>query len=141
MCIRKARPEDSDSIVQLPTQLGYPDTDDFIADKIYILSSDPNTELLLYEADGKVLAIIAISFIVQLGLRGDFARISYFSVDSDWRSKGIGKDMEEYLEGFALEKKCDRIELHCSENRRDAHRFYSRHGYQESPKCLMKRLK
>ena len=37
------------------------------------------------------------------------------------------------------ERGCDRIEVHCHERRVDAHRFYYRQGYEESPKYLMKR--
>jgi GNAT superfamily N-acetyltransferase len=48
--------------------------------------------------------------------------------------------MEEYVVMLAKERGCDRIEVHCHSRRTDAHRFYSRQGYEESPKYLMKRL-
>jgi len=81
------------------------------------------------------------SFLPQLGLKGDIARIGYFAVHQAFRSNGIGREIEEYCESLAREKNCDRIEVHCHERRKDAHRFYYRQGYFESPKYLMKSLR
>jgi hypothetical protein len=38
----------------------------------------------------------------------------------------------------AQRRQCDRIEVHCHSRREDAHRFYYRQGYFESPKYLIK---
>ena len=136
-----ARKEDAEYIADLLDQLGYPGTEAFIPSKIDIITGDPNAMLLVSEDNGAVAAFIAINFITQLGLEGDFARISYFAVSDAYRSKGIGREMEVYCEELARARGCDRIEVHCSDYRADAHRFYFRQGYVESPKYLIKRLK
>lgn len=108
--------------------------------KVQKLLSHPDAELIVCEDEHKVIAFISIHFIPQLALKGDFARISYLAVDDAYRSKGIGKLLEEYCTSLAIERNCDRIELHCHERRTAAHKFYSRQGYSESPKYLLKKL-
>ncbi len=140
MGIRKAEIQDGDAISKLLNQLNYPDTDAFIKKKLEKLLSHPDEELLVYEDGGEVTAFISIHFIPQVALEGDFARISYFAVDSSIRSKGIGRELEEYCTELAKERNCDRIEVHCHSRRIDAHRFYTRQGFTESPKYFMKKL-
>ena len=140
MPIRQAALEDKYRISELLKQLGYPDTIDFIEKKMLSISLNPNASLLVYEVDRDVVAFMAIDFIPQIALKGDFARLSYFAVDSKYRSKGIGKEMEAYLEMLARQRNCDPIELHCNDRRTEAHKFYFRQGYIESPKYLMKKL-
>ena len=140
MGIRKAEIQDGDAISKLLNQLDYPDTDAFIKKKLEKLLSHPDEELLVYEDGGEVTAFISIHFIPQVALEGDFARISYFAVDSSIRSKGIGRELEEYCTELAKERNCDRIEVHCHSRRIEAHRFYTRQGFTESPKYFMKKL-
>lgn len=140
MGIRKAKVEDYKQISLLLTQLDYPDTEPFIKEKIEILLMDPNEELLVFEEDKDIIALISVHFIPQLAVKGDFARISYFAVDKNIRSKGIGRKIEEYCNELAIKRKCDRVEVHCHSRRIDAHRFYIRQGFKESPKYFVKML-
>ncbi|PWN71091.1 GNAT family N-acetyltransferase [Chryseobacterium phosphatilyticum] len=141
MNLRKMSKEDLYSVIKLLDQLGYPDTEKFLPQKIKNLLQDPDEYLTVAEGpDEKVIGFISIHIIPQIALKGDFARISYFSVDENYRSSGIGKLLEEYAEKIARERNCDRIELHCSFTREKAHRFYDRQGYIESPQYLMKKL-
>ncbi len=140
MGIRKAEIQDGDAISKLLNQLDYSDTDAFIKKKLEKLLSHPDEELLVYEDGGEAIAFISIHFIPQVALEGDFARISYFAVDSSIRSKGIGRELEEYCTELAKERNCDRIEVHCHSRRIEAHRFYTRQGFTESPKYFMKKL-
>ncbi|AHB70531.1 hypothetical protein P262_03037 [Cronobacter malonaticus] len=61
-------------------------------------------------------------------------------MSSNARSKGIGRLLESEGETLARARGCDRIEVHCHSRRSDAHRFYYRQGYTESPKYLCKSL-
>lgn len=141
MGIRRATLSDHDAIKNLFDQLDYLDSESFLRKKMEIVLNNPLEELLVYELENKVVAFIVLEFLPQLGLEGDIARIGYFAVDKDVRSKGIGQEMEKYCEKLAKEKNCDRIEVHCHERRKDAHRFYFRQGYFESPKYLVKSLR
>lgn len=140
--IRIARYTDGPAISRLLDQLEYPGTEGFLSDKLRLMLEDPAETLLVWESgDESILGLLSLHIIPQLALPGDFARISYFAVDTTARSQGIGLQMEEYATKLAREKGCELIEVHCHTRRIRAHDFYARQGYEESPKYLIKRLK
>ena len=141
MIIRELKSGDAPQITVLLNQLGYTNTDEFIEEKIATLLKDPNEITLVANEDDQVIAFISIHFIPQIALKGDFARISYFCVDKNHRSSGVGKLLEEYCEKVSITRNCDRIEVHCHSRREKAHAFYYRQGYVESPTYLIKLLK
>ncbi len=140
MRIRTAYEQDAESLRKLLEELGYRISVPCLEKKITLLTSDPNSGLYVYELGGSILGLLSVYFIPQLAVEGDFARISYFVVDENCRNKGIGKEMEKFCEMLASERKCDRIEVHCHEGRKEAHWFYLERGYEESPKYLVKHL-
>ncbi|HIB8179837.1 TPA: GNAT family N-acetyltransferase [Elizabethkingia anophelis] len=141
MKIRPIKESDHNIISGLLSQLGYHDTERFIKEKIKALLEIPNEYLVVIEnGNEQVFGFISIHIIPQIALEGDFARISYFAVDENYRSMGAGKMLEEYCVQVATERNCDRIELHCHSRREKAHLFYYRQGYKESQKYLMKKL-
>lgn len=157
--IRLALHTDCPALSRLLDQLDYPGTDKFLASRLAQLLDDPAEVLLVWEDDSTpnpdtspsgpltpaplppILGFLSLHFIPQIALPGDFARISYFSIDETARSKGIGRQLEEYATKLAQEKGCELIEVHCHSRRSRAHVFYFRQGYEESPKYLIKRLK
>lgn len=140
MGIRTANVADWKQISLLLNQLDYPDTETFLIEKIETLLTEPNEELLVYDKDSRIIALISIHFMPQLAVKGDFARISYFAVDKNIRGIGIGREIEEYCTNLAHKRNCDRIEVHCHSRRIDAHMFYIRQGFTESPKYFVKML-
>lgn len=141
MHLRPATLEDSPAIADLLAQLGYPGTESFLVERIAQLLTHPDAWLRVAEDDeGRLLGFIGLHFMAQLALPGDFCRITYFCVGDAARSAGVGRELEAAAEAEARARGCDRIEVHCHERRADAHRFYYRQGYEESPKYLMKRL-
>ncbi|WP_413668791.1 GNAT family N-acetyltransferase [Mucilaginibacter sp. Mucisp86] len=140
MAIRSATLADHSAISNLLTQLGYPGTEEHLPENLELMLRQPSSRVLVYEDEGQVAGFIAIDFLTQLVVKGDFIRISCFSVDENIRGKGIGKALEDYITELGKERNADRIEVHCHTRRIDAHRFYYRQGYTESPKYLMKSL-
>jgi ribosomal protein S18 acetylase RimI-like enzyme len=140
--IRRARVSDASQIVRLLHQLGYPVSADFVHQQLSALLNDPNEDLLVAEADDtRVIAFLAMHYVPQIAVDGGFARISYLCVDKEMQSRGLGKMLEREACRLAAERECDRIELHCHARRTDAHGFYARQGYTESPKYFIKRLR
>lgn len=140
MGIRPVRIDDHKRISELLEQLGYPGTAPFMAEKIARMIECPDEQVLVYEIQGVVQALISLHFIAQIALAGDFARISYFIIDDRFRGQGIGKEMLEYCSELAKQRRCDRFEVHSHSRRTGAHRFYIREGFEESPKYLIKSL-
>lgn len=140
MAIRSATVGDHVAISNLLTQLGYRGTGDYLPENLERMLGQSSSRVLVYEEGGEVAGFIAIDFLTQLVVKGDFIRISCFSVDENTRGKGIGNALEDYITELGKERNADRIEVHCHSRRVDAHRFYYRQGYSESPKYLMKSL-
>ncbi|HEX7892322.1 MAG TPA: GNAT family N-acetyltransferase [Ramlibacter sp.] len=131
---------DAPAIVELLAQLGYPGAEAFIERRLRELDEHPDALLRVAEADGVVLGVISLHFLPQLALPRDFCRIAYLCVAEGARGLGIGARLEAWAEAQARLRDCDRIELHSGVRRVDAHRFYARIGYAESPKYLVKSL-
>jgi N-acetylglutamate synthase-like GNAT family acetyltransferase len=140
MKIRPAQLTDKNAIIELLSQMDYPNTESFIEQKLIYLLNDKSEFIAVMEDEEKVIAFISIHIIPQIATPGDFARISYLSVNNNYRSKGIGKLMEEYCVQVAKENNCQMIELHSNARRTEAHKFYFRQGYKESPKYLIKKV-
>jgi putative acetyltransferase len=140
VAVRDATVADAPAISALLTSLGYPGTEGFVPDKIAALLQHSDARLLVATDGTDVLGVVSLHFIPQLALPGDFCRISYLCVAEGARSRGVGAVLEAQVLALAKARGCDRIELHCHSRRTDAHRFYARQGYEESPKYLMKLL-
>jgi len=140
MSIRKAELKDANAIRILMEQLGYPTEEGFISKKLEAFSDRTDHADLVYEWEGMVAGYISIHFIPQIAFEADYAVISYFVVDDNFRSKGIGKALEEHCTALAIERKCKRIMVHSNARRIDAHRFYLRQGFVEYPKDFVKFL-
>ncbi len=140
MQIRAAELGDSGAIAALLAVLGYPVTEPCITQSIQRQLDHPDAVLLVAAAENDVVGMISLHFIPQLGLPGDFCRISYFCVSPEVRGQGVGAALEAHACELARERECDRIEVHCHSRRTLAHQFYARQGYIESPKYLIKPL-
>jgi len=137
--IRKATVDDVPRIGSLPDQLGYPTNRKALRDQLIFLLNHPDHLLVVGEFE-EVEAVMSIHFVPQIALKGDFAIISYLCVDEIVRSNGIGEKLEAYCTNMAIDRNCDRIQVHCNIKRVDAHRFYERQGYKESRKYFSKKL-
>lgn len=138
MQIRPGEAADSGAIATLLTDLGYPVSPEFVTHSLQRQLTHADAALLVAGEQDAVIGFIALHFIPQLAIAGDFCRISYFCVDPGARGQGVGTALETAASALAWARGCDRIELHCNSRREQAHRFYHRQGYVESPKYLVK---
>jgi GNAT superfamily N-acetyltransferase len=60
---------------------------------------------------------------------GKYIELDNVVVDPDYRSKGIGKLMSDFLEKKAVKMKCSILVLDAYTNNFGAHRFYYNQGY------------
>lgn len=138
--IRSAVTADTPAISRLLAQLGYPANQPYVERRVTEQLAHPDALLLVAQSGAGVVGFISLHIISQLALAGDFCRVSYLCVDEDARSMGVGALLEACAERHARALGCDRIELHSNARRHDAHRFYQRCGYEDSPKYFVKRL-
>lgn len=136
--LRPATLEDRSVIAALLDDLGYPVDFHFLTHSIQRQLDHNDAVLLVAVVENTVVGVISLHFIPQLALPGDFCRISYLCVSPAARGQGIGTALEERAYELAQERGCDRMEVHSHSRRVDAHRFYARQGYTESPKYLVK---
>ncbi|MCE0496108.1 GNAT family N-acetyltransferase [Vibrio salinus] len=138
--IKSPQITDAPVISDLLASLGYPGTQPFIERRIEQLLAHRDAELLVAVDDGSILGVISLHFIPQIALAGDYCRISALCVSEEARNGGIGALLEEKAVELAKQRGCDRMEVHSHSRRVDAHRFYYRQGYVDSPKYLCKSL-
>jgi len=138
--IRQATLKDAGIIRTLLEQLRYPTDPGFIEQQLPKMLAHSDHEILVCELERVVVAFMSIHFVPQIALAGDFAIVSYLCVDEAVRGKGIGTEMNKYAEWIARKRGCDRIQLHSSIWRTEAHQFYLAQGYEEYPLYFSKAL-
>lgn len=94
------------------------------------ISSDANNELIVGKIDNKVIAVLQITFIPNLTLKGTKrAQIEGVRVSSSLRGQGIGKHLFEYAFDCAKARGCKLVQLTTNKARPDAFRFYEGLGF------------
>lgn len=94
------------------------------------ISTDPNNNLVVGRVDGKVVAVLQITYIPNLTLRGSKrAQIEGVRVSSSLRGDGIGQKLFEYALNRARSNGCKLAQLTTNKSRSDAYRFYENLGF------------
>jgi len=140
MQIRNASYKDAPSIRILLENLGYKTSISLLVDKLETQFGSADHQVMVYELQKEVVGFVAVHFLRHLATNGDLALISYLMVDQEHRRKGIGKALEEYVTKLARHRRCEYIQLHCSEWRTEAHQFYKKQGYEDYTKHFIKNL-
>ncbi|MGO4377654.1 GNAT family N-acetyltransferase [Pseudoduganella sp. RAF53_2] len=96
----------------------------------HAIDSDPNQYLLIGELEGRIIAMLQLTFIPGLSRRGALrANIEAVRVDSSLRGQGIGSWLISEAIALARERQCALIQLTSDKSRTEAHRFYTRLGF------------
>jgi ribosomal protein S18 acetylase RimI-like enzyme len=109
--IRTARTDDAIAFSPLLASLGYPSTPSSLKSRIATILQNPDAVLLVATptTTDRVLGLLSLHFIPQLGLEGDVARIGFLVVDETCHSAGIGKLLETHAEELSRKRGCDRM--------------------------------
>lgn len=94
------------------------------------IQADPNNELVVAEADGRVVGVVQLTFIPYLTHQGSWrALIEGVRVDASARSQGVGQRMFTWAIERARERGCRIVQLTTDKSRPDALRYYQRLGF------------
>lgn len=97
------------------------------------IAGDDNQRLLVAEADGRVVAMLHLTFIPGLSRRGAWrANIESVRVDSELRGGGVGSWLIEQAVAVAQDRGCRLAQLTSDKQRTQAHAFYGRLGFTAS---------
>ncbi len=104
-------------------------------DRAYIaafdaIDSEPNQHLVVGELDGKLVGTMQLSYLPGLQFLGGWRqRVEAVRIASDIRGQGLGKRMMKWAIDQARQRGCMIVQLSSQNDRRDAHRFYERLGF------------
>ena len=138
--IRPAEPADAPALVPLLAQLGYPAAAEAVAARLAALLGSPRDAVLVAEAEGALLGVLALHWGGMLHLAGPVARIGTLVVAEAARSRGIGAALVRTAEALARRQGCALIELTTARERERTHAFYAAQGYAVSSLRLHKPL-
>lgn len=142
MEIRKATIVDIPELVVLMEELGYPTSFDKMELRFNAIEADPTYHTLVAELDGKVVGMAGLCTSLFYEYDGSYVRIVAFVVDTNYRKKGIGKNLIKEAESWAREQGAISIRLNSGnrEERKGAHQFYLNMGYNDKSIGFTKNL-
>lgn len=140
--IRHANRNDVPAIVRLihggsvqgTAQEPFPDTlPGAYYDAFSVVITTPNNHLMVVEFDDKVIATFHLTYLVNLaGMGRPDAQVESVHVAEEFRGKGVGQWMMEWVIREARNRNCRRVQLTTNKARKDAHRFYHKLGFEAS---------
>jgi N-acetylglutamate synthase-like GNAT family acetyltransferase len=138
--IRKATEEDSKQLAGLLSELGYPNTPEFVRKKIARISKSENDTLLVAETLGLVIGAVHLHISEMIHRPGRLGRVIALIVTSNYRWFGVGRQLMTHAENLARESGCSLMEVTSRIQREDAHAFYKHLGYSEKPWRFVKKI-
>jgi len=101
------------------------------------IDRDANNELVVAELEGRIIGVLQITFIPYMTYRGGWrALIEGVRVDSEIRSRGIGRALLTWAIDRARQRDCHLVQLTSDKARPDAIRFYESLGFVASHEGL-----
>lgn len=137
--IRPARRGDLSALIAIYAQDelgGHSDTVEHLALPSYerafeVLQSSPNEHLFVAELDREIVGTFQLVVLTRLTGQGSRTlMVQSVQTKSKYRGQGIGSKMIEFAVEFAKSRDCKAVQLMSNSTRIDAHRFYSRIGFQ-----------
>ena len=126
--IRSATATDYEDMARLAGQLGYPARAQEIASRYERLRGNPDHGVFVATDASRVLGWAHVK--IEMSMVNDpKAQVAAIVIDAAHRGEGIGKELMQKVEAWALERGLASITLRCKIEREDAHLFYNRLGF------------
>ena len=130
---REVHAADASFLVPLMEQLGYPIDATIMKENIQKYIQLPNQKAWVAENSGQIVGCIAVAITNYFHRPRSFLRVIAMIVDGQERRSGIGKNLMDLAEKFALDQGCSHIELTSGMHKEKlgSHEFYRSLGYTE----------
>lgn len=129
--VRRLSADDTEQVAMLLEQLGYPQTDTKIEDRLRAWVEHPDGAAFVWDERGRLLGVIAAHVIPCFEKDGSWLRIVALAVNDSARGRGIGTSLVAAAETFGLMRGCSSVEVTSLRTREGAHAFYRALGYQD----------
>lgn len=97
------------------------------------ITNNKDAELIVIKKNEKIIAVAQINYLQYLTYQGRMrAQIEGVRVHQDYRGKGVGKQLFEYLIKSAQQRGCHLIQLTTDKARPSAFKFYESLGFKPS---------
>lgn len=135
--IRKANKKDLDEILNLLYQLQRPKpktSSENIAFRKRILQylGEKDKKIIVSECNSKVVGLVSTMLLPRLNRTKLELYIPELVVSENHRGSGVGKSLIKSCISMAKKKKCFRIRLESGNQRKGAHQFYKKIGFEQS---------
>ena len=136
--VREAIEADLPRLVELLAQLSIaeqredvgPPLPESYANALAEIDGDPRQQLLVLEADGRIVGSLALILVPNLSHQGrPYAIVENVVVDEAERGGGFGEVLMRHAIDEARRAGCYKLSLTSNRQRADAHRFYERLGF------------
>jgi len=140
MTIRAITPSDYPAVLSLwNNEIGNKRvTAENIAAHYERMQDDPRYRTFVAERDGETVGFITSVESLAVGFEVGFLHITGLAVKTALHNQGIGTALLQYLEVLAKEKGIYGIFLNSGNQRRAAHEFYKKRGYDPGSICFGK---
>ncbi|MFI2743615.1 GNAT family N-acetyltransferase [Zhouia sp. PK063] len=101
--------------------------------------TEQNYECIGIYDEGTLIGCCGIWFMTR-HYAGKSCEADHVYIDDTYRSKGIGKQLFEWLEAYVKTKGCEAIELNAYIHNEAGHRFYEREGFAKPGYHFLKRF-
>jgi GNAT superfamily N-acetyltransferase len=137
--IRDAAPDDADQLIGLIELLPHRVTAPGVSERLKQISAGDLPQLVAVE-DGTVIGLCGLHRMMAIHREKPVGRITILVVAEAARGKGIGRQLVEAAEARLKVAGCGMIELTSNDWLVEAHRFYSKIGYEQTSKRFAKQL-
>jgi predicted N-acetyltransferase YhbS len=139
--LRPVKKEDSKEVKKLAEELGYPSTEEKVAEILDTVIQHDDHRLIVAEKANELIGYIHMVSSLRVG-SDPFVEIAALNVRDDFRNKGIGKALIAESQNMASEKGIDYIRIRSNIIRKEAHRFFEQRGFQnlKTQEVFMKKV-
>ena len=140
--IRYAIESDLADITGLIGELGYETTESEMNNRLSKLNSNPDYHTIVAEIDNQVVGVIGLHLGLAYEFSGCYGRIVCLVVNSQYRKKGIGKQLMDRAKAIVTECGGSRLVLNSGNRpeREKAHNFYEDNGFSAKSTGFSKKI-